>query len=220
MNYNIKDIEKYFNHIDWNYNIDMFSEDDADEFVYNMEKEIAKTCDYAFGASKLVIVPYDLDYVIKIPFNCVYDLGEVYPFTSVPFHLENYCQAEEEIYELAKEEELEKIFLPIEYVGEIKTFPVYIQQKASDFMEQDYSSAKSREIILKERNANQYFIPSSLPFYWVASCLDQLGSIEKLRRFFYFLENENVIHDLHPGNIGYCNQCPVIIDYGGYFENY
>ena len=73
---------------------------------------------------------------------------------------------------------------------------------------------------MDKRKEDQNFIPLSLPFDWVACCLDMLHSIETLRQFFYFLENEKISSDLHRQNIGFYHNKPVIIDYGGYFEDY
>ena len=109
----------------------------ADEAIYNYEfcQNIGKT--YACtGASKFVVLSYDWDWVLKIPF-----LGE-----SI-----NYCEIEKNIYEKAIEAGLEKFFTPMYYVGtfQTKTFsvlPLYLSKKVEtdiDYLDNVYSEIRA-----------------------------------------------------------------------------
>jgi len=219
MDYNIKDIELLFKECYWDYEAG-FSENEAEEFLESMWYEGMPNYDYEIGATKLVIIPTDLDYVIKIPYNLATFEFEYFDFTGLPKGVKNYCEYELELYKIAKDKGWENLFLPIEYIGKFKDIPIYIQPKAEEYGKRfcDYATEASKQAIMNKRKEDKGFFFLSLPFDWIACCLDMLHSIENLRKFFCFLENEKISRDLHRANIGFYKNKPVIIDYGGYFE--
>ena len=219
MNCNVYEIESFLKETHWDYSAG-FSEEDAEIFLESIWYEGMPNYDYQIGATKLVIIPTDLDYVIKIPYNLATHFGEYFDFNGLPKGFDDYCQYELSLYEIAEAEGWEELFLPIEYIGEYKGIPVYVQQKAEEYLccYINYASEDSRKIVENKRKEDRYYLSLSLPFDWVACCVDVLKSIEKVREFFRFLENTKISRDLHRSNIGYFNNKPIIIDYGGYFE--
>ena len=221
MNYNIEDIKLYMENFGTN-DKGYFTEDDVDWFICEISQE-APNFNWETGATKLVIIPDEFDYVIKIPFNGEWRCGEIVPFyASQGYDSDDYCSAELEYYLEAKEHGFEDMFLPIEQVMEIDGIPIYVQAKATILDDEgekvEYSSKDSRDKILDAYRKGERFF-SKLPLSWTASCLDVLGDISKVREFMDFLYNTEISRDLHRRNVGYYNKKAVIIDYGGYFED-
>ena len=213
-----------------------FTEEDVDDFIYAMNGKVPSFF-YEIGASKFVILPEGEDFVIKIPFTGAYDVDMDYDeedsesnrYFYEPFYGASddtgadYCAAECYIYEEAKDEGFEQLFLKIKKVAECDGVGVYIQPKAQSFSRTSnhgkYASNKSKEAVKKaiENKPFDYdpgFTINSFPVDWTASCLDVLGSLDELNRFFKFLTDNS--GDLHDSNIGYCNGKPCIIDYAGF----
>lgn len=209
----------YLGETDWDYEAGL-SEDDAEDFLDSIQYSGIPVYDYEIGATKLVIIPYDSHYVIKIPYNMAIHYGEYFDFTGLPKGVNDYCQYELILYNMAKESGWADFFLPIQYLGEFKGIPIYIQNKAEDYFSCtiNYASENSKKIVTKRIKETDFLRSFTLPFDWVACCLDWLHSLNELRKFFYFLEKEKISRDLHRGNIGFYQNRPVIIDYGGYFE--
>ena len=199
---------------------DGFTEEDVDDFISSIDINKVPLFDYDTGATKLVIIPIERDYVIKIPFSGFYgDDDEYYSFEE-----EDYCSLETEIYEEAAANGFGDLFLPIKQVVMIAGYPIYVQPQAEtldvdDREQKRYSSKDSRDIVINEyRDGNlAMMMGRKFPLSWVASCLDVLEKYERLVEFFDYLE-KNCIWDLHFNNIGYVEEHAVIIDYGGYNE--
>ena len=102
---------------------------------------------YEYGATKLVIILADCDFVIKIPFSGSYQ--EIYQDETDSYEEEyidfenagfedcewDYCKTEVNRYNLAKNAGIEKYFAKTEYIGMVNNYPIYIQQKAEIFAE-------------------------------------------------------------------------------------
>lgn len=232
MYYNIDEIQEYVKHFHLNENCG-FTEEDVDDFIASIDYDKVPRFDWDSGATKLVIIPEDRDYVIKIPFNGQYIWNsdndedgeyreEEYVFRSFYGALgnygEDYCYAETIIYEKAEIEHFERAFLPTIKVLEVKHYPIYVQPKAEMFgfdndQQRTYSSKESKERVRKPD------IKSSLPIPWLASCLESFdNNVDTLKQFLDFIRKEEVTQDLHQSNIGYYQGRAVIVDYGGYYE--
>lgn len=223
MTWDIKDIQPFIDTLELN-DDGYFTENDAEDYVYSLGRNKVPEFDYEYGATKLVIIPKDKDYVIKIPFNGYYDYNEYFSFCGASDSSwgDDYCQAEIGVYELAQEEGFEKMFLPLTYVL-TSCVDIYIQPKCecykrNDVKQDSYSSKESKEKILEDKKHGKKYLFSKFSDSWTASCLDTLGSVEELERFGEFLDKHNLLYDLHSGNIGYYNGHAVILDYGGYSE--
>lgn len=171
----------------------------------------------------MVIIPFGRDYVIKIPFTGQYAGTGTY----VPFFENDYCSLERAYYYTALDEGFGDLFLYLEPIMEIEGIFIYVQPQAEvveledDSLQKEYSSKDSRDRILKEyKDGNLATITCrKFPLSWVASCLDMVEEYERLVEFFTFLD-ENGIWDLHYNNLGYYDGHAVIIDYGGYNEDF
>lgn len=226
MTYDIQLLWKLFENIS---SFDYENEDFTDETCEWLAEEVMDntnlTIDYEIGATKLVLIPEELDYVIKIPFNGENDWFHGYGFQSfygLPASCANYCEYEKELYQKAEAAGVEKMFLPLEYVGIINTIPIYIQEKASFiplYNENSAATEKSKNYLIAKRKINKQYFPPKLSIEWVAKVLDFLGSIEELEKFLLFIKIEEIDKDLHVHNYGFIgNNQPIIFDYGGYFE--
>lgn len=122
--------------------IDFFKENEVQEwkdFYYGTEVDCADSFDgyVEDGASKVVLIPDNVSYVIKIPFygECGWDEGEVYPYMGAVSPLietdepNNYCALESAIYLEAMDWGIEKFFVPTVYIGDVFGVPIYVQTR-------------------------------------------------------------------------------------------
>lgn len=231
MYYNIDDIMKYIKNFHL-YN-GVFTDKNVDDFIYQIDMSVEEDNEYTYemGATKLVIIPKETDYVIKIPFNGYFDYcwneeeenweedntDEFISFYSAGGEWnDNYCELEVDIYN-SLPDEYKGLFLPIEQIGKFCDYPIYIQPKAKAIEGMlDRKKYCSKESLQTIKN-NKQDLQTTLPEEWLASCLEYFNnSIFELKCFIDYLENNDLYADLHRGNIGYYNNKPVIIDYGGF----
>lgn len=189
---------------------------------------------FSQGASKFVIVPADSDYVIKIPFNFCGDEDDAeYCRTHDgydeyeechPFHC-NYCDEETEIYEKAKDWEIEDAFSELDMIRTTNTMQwFYVQEKVvpiCDLYEENFTKIKSPINISKDSEEKYRKFncdDSSLNPTFVKAMIEFFG-IDFVKQFMDFLYDCNV-SDLHDGNYGFrlSDGKPVLFDYGGYHE--
>lgn len=183
--------------------------------------DISLQDNWAAGASKLVLIPPDLDFVIKIPF-----MGEVGAEGFIPFagaeDLKegwDYCKAEQLKYLEAKEAGLKYLFAETKKIGEVYGYPIYAQPKMEIFF--DVKDDTDYEEYSYERTSNTEDICFSLGvscFHkcWLSDFLDYFSE-ETLKRLNKFLFDKR-IHDLHGGNLGYNLRTgvPIIVDYSDF----
>ena len=102
---------------------------------------------HACGASKFVLIPYDEDYVIKIPYtgafteSCSYTLAngnhiheesQYYDFLNANdtyLHYWDYCYTEVMRYRIALNHGFARFFAKTKYIGDVNNFLIYVQQK-------------------------------------------------------------------------------------------
>lgn len=222
----IENFEPIFNH---------FTEDDVDNFICQISNNLPYW-DYETGASKLVIIPGDKDFVIKIPFDghytdCTDEEDECYTFH--PFNLykggwqgNDHCAIEERISLRAEGSPFEDFILPVclhKEASDYAMWPIYIQPKAITFIDTEYQDdeglSPSRESTKSvNRMKSDGVLYSRLPTDWLALCLDILENEETLKELIDFFEEIGANQDLHNANIGYYEGQPVLIDYAGYWE--
>lgn len=142
---------------------------------------------YSYGATKLVIIPDNTSFVIKIPFSSTITNNQYEPII-------DYCDAEMRIYNKSKKEKCGNFFLPLELMGRINGYPIYKQEKAE----------------IEENDTNLLILPmKKTAWYEIAQ------EKENFENFLEFCKTER-IEDLRAGNLGYYNNEPVVIDYGGF----
>lgn len=229
MFYDLQEVEAYVEHFYLNQD-NGFAEVDVEGFIEHIDVKKVPKFDYETGASKLVIIPWGRDYVIKIPFNGEYQCGwdedgKEYDYFE-PFcgahdclYGDNYCEAERIAYNDAITDGWDDFFMPIYLVTWKNGYPIYVQERVDCFCndtedadQASYSSQEARDK-LKNNNAG-----CSLARLWLASCLTVLDSLDELNEFIQYLRNTEIIQDLHRGNLGYSHGKPVIVDYGGYYD--
>lgn len=218
---------------------EFLGEDNAEDFIEN-NTHFPETFKFTWnmGASKLVILPYGADFVIKIPFNGRYfnrridcKTGEITSeggwerFTSEEYYSEgmdfdgDYCGREVDISDMATAEDLEECFAITECVGRCGDYLIYKQARATTILA-DVLDEKSDSLSFEERksirdkcnNMGVY----GFNIYWLKDFLEFFGEeiLKQLDRFI----NTYDINDLHTSNVGYIGNRPVLIDYSGYFE--
>lgn len=129
----------------------------------------------------------------------------------------DYCAAEAEFYDMARDNQIAFAFAKTEFLGFCGDHPIYIQEKCSMFYEdsssRDYDkrTEKDYETVTSLEKALDFFefdADWTLDFliYWGEECFKQLVK---------FIKNME-IRDLHNGNIGYRNGAPVVVDYSSF----
>lgn len=217
----LKRIEMFFEII--NLDCDNFYYDNYADLIDEKRDEIQEklNCEIENGLSKLVLVFNDLDSVIKIPF-IGNDFDEFYNSQEslneddkdCDFYDWDYCGTEYLIYQIAKEYEVEKMFLETKPLCEMNELPIYIQEKAI--------VGKSQMIEPSENSKQKYdelCMKGKIPYYNVMeSFIEYYGDL-LIEKFTKFLERVN-LGDLHSGNIGVSrvDNRPIMFDYSGYFE--
>lgn len=178
------------------------------------------------GASKIVIVPQYLPFVIKIPFNGQFiwvddvdneDGGEVcfFPFCeALPEGSYNYCERELSLIERAEHFGWGFLMPHMEFLGYMNGYPAYIQEKV-----QCGARGKTSENSLEcARTMDRYYRYG--PEQWRAAVIEQYG--EPIWRSFVdwcfsFSESYTILDDLHASNVGIAyDGRPVILDVGGF----
>lgn len=196
--------------------------------------------DVKHGATRIVFIPNNKDYVIKMSITGYYDFDNIdipnaYDIASYPEYLRMYkllnsgCDLmfeENEIRDAACEE-LQSILLPNIYIGEWHQMSVYIQQKVATTFRDVRSSgistpseSKTREEIYNSIDClGDSFEESPLFAAFVYDLLEIEGTEQTkiICDELYRLD----ISDLHGNNVGYTTdgEC-VIFDYAGFDEEY
>ena len=168
------------------------------------------------GCSKLVIIPKNRSYVIKIPWTGVYTNTDEYgENVEDTFDYElSYSPMEEEIsYYNDVDEETRQYLAENEFVGLYNdNIPVYVQEKIKHL---GWGAATNTSVSNKfSTKANVY----SLGVKIAKMIVEQLGYNEGLR----VVRELDDINDLHNGNYGFDKYGQFkIIDYAGFcIENY
>lgn len=173
----------------------------------NLEKE---NFNVSFGSSKLVIIPKDFNYVLKLPF--LYEKDE-------KSNIINYCDIEAENYIKAKENGFDNFFAESYYLMTYNEIPCYCMKKVVTSRSFDFAADLIDNYILSGM--------SKRDAYDSVRCLDDE---EIVREIFicrygivmvdslYDFMCDNNINDIHDNNVGYDeNDNVIIIDYSGYF---
>lgn len=182
--------------------------------------------DYGFhtadGATKVVIIPEQAPFVIKIPFigDESWDYGETQYFTGGCEYYEDedrydYCAEEAYIYEEARQLGCSRFFVPIVFFDTINGIPVYIQTKVEGLKKLARPSKEDTFKYASLKNSDQ-LDPD------VGGCLMQYYTVEEVADFLQFVMDHS-INDLEATRNG--SYVPafgryVFWDYSGYRENY
>lgn len=206
---------------------------------------------FGTGATKLVVIPRRSKYVIKIPCRAsleyngcwdeddyYYESGDYNELAWAEYPISggsgwDYCKTEAELYELAKERGLDKFFAETKFVGYVRGWPIYLQQKCMIYGEECYNNypgknykrhtneqiktAKEKSHVLKQNVFNMF------PDVWAVDLVNNYSK-DEIDNLLDFIQEYN-INDLHSNNIGYIYNInnrfnhPVITDYSSYNES-
>lgn len=210
-----------------------FHEGMNDDFMACMNNDFGNNYDYAYGATKLALIPVSLDkdFVIKIPYTGAYSLEEYYygyknhkrkrdeywefyggECEDRPW---DYCAGEVQRYTVAAEEGFADCFAKTEFLGDINGYPVYIQEKCTTFSATRYKHKHSLEERRKTSKCCHNY--SEIDENWLTDFRLYYGEA-KLIRFILFLKKHQWDDDLRNENIGYIEDRPVLIDYSGFLD--
>ena len=133
----------------------------------------------------------------------------------------DYCAAEKEIAQYAKQRSLEKCFAITELLGYAQEYPIYIQEKCYMFREESTTNEERYKSRTETDYASLRKVREKVKFWginddWVLDFLIYWGE-DILQKFGQFLDEFNV-EDLHCGNIGYRNGVPCLVDYSSFRE--
>ncbi len=153
------------------------------------------------GASKIVFVPNEGEYVYKVSSNYVED---------------DYCYREAENYKLAKEQGLDEFFVETEYFTTIANHDVYIQKKVDIDSQEKITTRANRE-------AGKDYSAEHMDYRMIfdTTCLGALVSqydIDKVEALVKFVK-QNDINDLTEYNSCLENGVIKFFDYAGYGED-
>lgn len=208
---------------------------DNDYFINDEDYDISAAIDKIhiphcreFGASKFVIIPDYLDYVIKIPFNGFYfyedksyydeKYGEWVEDEDGEYLFEDFddhCAIEYENYCAAEDEHLEFLFAKTEPIMEVaRGIWAYRQEKITDGVDSlDFSISEES---YKKANTIKSGHSCSISNEWLANVVEWYGSVVA-DALLSFIEKRQ-INDLHNGNLGYAKDgSPKILDYSGWW---
>jgi len=186
----------------------------------------------ATGASKAVIIPTKLDFVIKIPFFGAYEEVwheedddyelEFTDFTNANLNLHSediknasrwdYCENEIFRYDYAMKAGIKDFFADEEYIITLNSIRYYIQEKAVTLMD-----ARLKGLSIPSNESQKFYENyKDNGFYseWCCNAIDYYGK-ELFVRFLAFVDKEN-LSDFHNENYGYVNDRPVLIDWAGF----
>lgn len=226
-----KIIEEIFNSLkekSWLCEDSEFTAQKAEDFAY----EVLPNINWNNGASKIVFIPSESDYVIKIPFSgqeeTVYgEDDEVLDYTDFHYFFGanehwDYCAVEVEISSKAEKLGLGKCFAKTIFLGDMNGYPVYSQEKATTFFDlkdNDDIDMWSKEKVEKNKKTRTKCKEMQVCCFnstWLSDFIEYYGE-KTFKDFMLFLKEER-IGDLHSENIGYIEDRPVLIDYSDFRE--
>ena len=176
------------------------------------------------GASKLVLIPLEGDYVYKIPLSYSEEGVLFEELNEDGYH--DFCEVEVDRCLEIKHAGFGDFIAKEEYVDFINGLSIYKMEKAVPFDEtRKYLSNSSAGLsnnydsIYKRLNSSSYSESVanviSIPIEWMNILVERQGLLRTTDFFNYLIEN-GWDDDLHSGNIGFINNNPVLIDYSGY----
>lgn len=196
---------------------------DCDLNSYEMgclAKELHLKYEIFDGASKMVFVPFNTNFVIKVAYGDWYNTLEV-----------DEATLEAELYEGAKSKGIE-CFFPETYVAFTWNNLNFVYQKkytASEYDRRNFHYHTRRNVptvrskVIHKAEEEYYKTQGEFGYFrdfhagWWSLAISAHGKkrIKKLMEFIRL----NQINDLHASNLGYCGNRPVIIDFSGYHRN-
>ena len=200
---------------DFNFLSPAFDDTRVDELVlYLFDK--GYIFNYDFGATKLVIIPRNKDYVIKIPFQGYYKNDCFYNFIGADSEFKwDYCNVEVERYENIYSTSFKDCFAETIFIGYANNYPIYLQEKCTPF-NGSYNKTKEKRKKMNSflRKIDCYY---ELNPDWCIDLLKYYGP-KRFKEFLILIKKFKWVDDLTYDNVGYKNGYPIIIDFSGFRE--
>ena len=225
---------------------------DGELTEYSFEEKILKylpedfNYDYHYGATKIVFILPDKNFVIKIPFSGCYKntmietntekgvkskwISRYSKFTGAQSPMRkaeegewDYCQVECDIYALAAEEAVEDFFAKTECIGFIHGYPIYVQEIAKIYKD-IYPSYETEETEYRKKYTEEDYkkiyslcCNHNYDYFNMYWLCDAFKYYGEIKGEEFLQFIKNAcVGDLHKANIGYIGDRPVIIDYSGF----
>lgn len=175
------------------------------------------SCKIASGMTKYVIIPDDLNWVIKLPIQVKPEQYRREEFLT-KFSAYDYCDLETRNFAYAEEKGINIFFAESYFLSLYKGIRIYIQRKAEcDEQEFDDRLKKYASHYVSE-SCNEDVFDEVVSDYVLN--MDESESLEAIfgdvpAELYNLIEERNV-NDLHCRNYGFIDEKPVIIDYSGY----
>lgn len=177
------------------------------------ESELAT---FAAGCTKVVLIPYGKDYVIKLPIVGTYKEDEEKGMAVGYIADRNVFRRENRLLSQSNDEVINEMVLPNVYVGEYCGIPVYVQEAVA-VVDEDFNGEVKPETeeITKivdramegEGGLTRNFLTAIANRYGESGIWSVQGAMDY------------ELYDLHDGNCGYMTDGrPVIFDIGGCME--
>jgi hypothetical protein len=207
---------------------DELNNENCEELICEYTRNSVFPYEAGRGATKIVLYPFDSNFVVKIPFS--HDCDEVEfldeegnLYYKVPVFCGadepngwDYCKAETLYYQKAETFGVEFAFLKTELIGYVNDHPIYKQGKAEMLETREETHKKDWREVQRASNHCRSHHLQCFNEYWITDFLEYYDEVT-FNLLSEFLQR-NGIHDLHEGNLGYVDGVPVIVDYGGYYE--
>lgn len=169
------------------------------------------------GCTRLVIIPMDYHWVLKIAFNGIWDWGEDTGEDIFTFFSCDYNEREYNKIKLAQENGYGDLFPDMAFVCEVNGCSAYIQEKIP------YGAWVGDQVIKVSKNSNE-IAHGMQGIYSQCNELFRASAIEHFGETFWktFIdweaaENVGIFEDMHGGNYGFrANGEPVFMDVAGY----
>lgn len=205
--------------------------DDMKEIVEDIDSD----SEFYFGMSKMVIVPSEEDFVIKIPFNGYYyggwDDNDEYEnmwhdFSNAPgSKSSDYCFSEFEKYLALKRKGLGFFVAKTIFYKTISNINIYLQEKVIPFSDYVFSNpsheiTKQSERIAQGMLMSEQLSTSRIHPTWLATCIDKYG-LNKVNKFLNYCAavDNDLLADLHRSNYGYRkNNMPALLDFSNFCD--
>lgn len=210
-------------HIDEQFGCDRYRDTPTPEMGDVICHVVENNDDYAYGASKFVIIPSDANFVVKIPFNGWFEEDREENSGLKFYEFEccyDYCEKELNIYNSLAGSGFQHIFAETAFVGKTaEGRGIYIQEKIATTYSDGESSRKASEgskdavARMHSKYGRDYL---SFEDDWLELAVECYGEEATSKMLAYVEEN---IWDMHRGNYGYRSDgTPVIIDYSDFNE--
>lgn len=158
--------------------------------------------------------------MIKIPFSGNFYKEQFSPFGHTTIDKDgnenqqwDYCQVDCEVYAAACSKGLNTYLAAITCIGEIDSYPIYIQEKAIMWEQNSNKLTEDEERIAFQRHSkfqSLCFCPS-----WLFHFYNQYGE-QEYTKLIDFIESYPIV-DLYYSNIGKIDNRFVLVDYSGYY---